>query len=78
MITTSTHHHDDYSFDLNSAMFEQPLAKQGSHVRMHLLTLALEEDRMGPRVNRMKKFYFDQLMESIGDLVFGFSFKARS
>ena len=78
MITTSEHYHDDYSFDLNNSMFEKPLAKEGSHVRMHLLTLALEEDRIGPCKNKMKKFFFDQLMESIGDSVFGFSFKPLS
>jgi len=77
MITTSDSFYDDYSFDLTDAMFDRPLAKDGSHVRMHLVTLCLDEDRIGPPVNKMKKFHFDQLMKTIGEMVFGFDFSPQ-
>lgn len=75
MITSSDKWHDDYSFDLTDAMFESPLDKKNSHARMHLVTLCLNGDVKGKRVNRMKPMYFKELMASIGDLVFGYSFK---
>jgi len=78
MITDSDVWHDDFSFDLRDEMFETPLRKKTSHARMHLVTLCLEQTIVGKRTNRMKPFYFKQLMASIGDLVFGYSFKPRS
>jgi len=75
MITSSIKFHDDFSFDLRDEMFEHPLEKGGSHARMHLVTLCLEQEIIGPRINRMKPFYFKELMAAIGDLVFGYEFK---
>jgi hypothetical protein len=74
MITSSDYHHDDYSFDLTDDMFEKPLDKKDSHVRMHLMTLCIERHIKGARINRMKAPYFKQLMKSIGDLVFNYNF----
>lgn len=42
MITSLDVHKDDYSFDLNDSLFEKPLPKKGSHVRMHLITISLK------------------------------------
>ncbi len=74
MITGSEHTRDDYSFDLKDEMFDKPLAKDGCHVRMYLITLMLDEDVIGNRLNRMKEFYFKELMASIGDLIFNYDF----
>lgn len=75
MITTSDINYDDYSFDLTDEMFEYDLKKEKSHARMHLLTLWFNNDIAGKRVNRMKEFYFRQLMSSIGDLIFNYNFE---
>lgn len=75
MITTSDRHYDDYSFDISDEMFETPLRKGRCHVRMHLITLWMNKEILGKRVNRMKEFYFKQLMTSIGELIFNYSFK---
>jgi hypothetical protein len=74
MITSSKIYKDEYSFELNDGMFESPLKKQNSHVRMHLLTLCLHDEVIGKRLNKMKEFYFRELMASIGDLIFNYSF----
>lgn len=75
MITSSDVYRNDFSFDIRDGMFEKPLHKSGSHVRMHLLTLYLNEDITANRINIMKEFYFRQLMAAVGDLVFGCEFK---
>lgn len=74
MITT-TLNKDDYSFPLVNEMFESPLAKPNSHVRMHLLSLYVNEEIRGRRLNRMKEQYFKQLMAFIGDIIFNYEFK---
>ena len=74
MITSSDVYRDDYSFDLSDAMFERPLDKKNSHARIHLLTLCVGKDIVGRKINRMKPLYFKQLMKSIGNLVFDYSF----
>lgn len=75
MITSSDLYRNDYSFELNDDMFEKPLAKKGSHVRMHLLTLYLNDEIIGIKINTMKALYFKQLMATIGELVFEYQFK---
>jgi hypothetical protein len=74
VMITSMNHVDDFSFELSDEMFEQPLPKKNSHVRMHLLTLCLDEEIVGKRINRMKALYFKELMKSIGDLIFNYGF----
>ncbi len=75
MITSEPNRIDDFSFMLMDAMFEKPLKYPDCHVRMHLIMMALNEDTENlPAVNKMKKAYFDQLMQSIGDLIFNFDF----
>jgi hypothetical protein len=74
MITSSERYKDDYSFLLSDNMFESPLRKSTSHIRMHLLTLCLTNEVIGTRVNRMKSFYFKELMKTIGDLIFNYDF----
>jgi hypothetical protein len=74
MVTSSNIYRDDFSFELTDEMFESPLDKKNSHVRMHLMTLCIEQFIEGKRINRMKPFYFKQLMKSIGDLVFHYDF----
>jgi hypothetical protein len=74
MITSSEIHYDDYSFDLLDEMFEKPLDKENSHVRMHLFNLCLPKEVIGKRINKIKIKYFKELMKSIGDLVFNFNF----
>ena len=71
---TSTKYQDDYSFPISDGMFDSPLDKSGSHVRMHLITLCYDREIKGRKVNAMKEFYFRQLMKSIGDLVFNYNF----
>ena len=75
MITASDKTHDDFSFDVSDDMFIKPLEKQNCHVRMHLITLMINEDIIGRRINEMKEFYFKELMASIGDLIFNYGFK---
>lgn len=77
MITGSDVINDDFSFDLRDEMFVKPLKKQACHVRMHLITLCLNREIIGQKVNEMKDFYFKQLMESIGDLIFNYHFRPR-
>jgi mRNA-degrading endonuclease toxin of MazEF toxin-antitoxin module len=74
MVTSSDIYRDDFSFELTDGMFDGPLPKKDSHVRMHLLTLCIEKHIKGPRINRMKPAYFKQLMKSIGDLIFNYDF----
>lgn len=74
MITSSDVYRDDFSFELADDMFDSPLHKKNSHARMHLLTLCLKDLIKGKKVNKMKLSYFKQLMESIGDLIFRYSF----
>jgi hypothetical protein len=74
MITSSKIKKDDYSFELRNEMFESDLPKGGSHARMHLISLVLNEEVLGKRLNVMKVFYFNQLMASIGDLIFSYNF----
>ena len=74
IMITSAPRKDDFSFALTDDMFETPLRKTGCHARMHLLVLALNEDISSKLLTKMKKTYFDQLMKSIGDLVFNFDF----
>jgi mRNA-degrading endonuclease toxin of MazEF toxin-antitoxin module len=75
MITTSTHYKDDYSFELNDSMFDRPLPKPNSHVRMHLVTVFLKKEIKSSRIGIMNVFFFNQLMASIGELVFGYTMK---
>jgi hypothetical protein len=75
MITSSNEFKDDYSFLLEDQMFDHALKKEGCHARMHLLTLCLNQEVIGERINRMKPFYFKELMKSIGDLVFNYNFE---
>jgi hypothetical protein len=75
MITSSDVYRDDFSFPLRDEMFDDQLDKKNSHARMHLVTLCLQHDIVGKRINRMKPFYFKELMAAIGDLVFGYEFK---
>lgn len=77
MITSSQYRKDDFSFELTDGMFEQPLPKKNCHVRMHLLTLCLTEEIRGAKLNRMKEFYFKQLMLAIGDLIFNYEFHPK-
>jgi hypothetical protein len=75
MITSEPKRIDDFSFLLQDGMFERPLKYPNCHARMHLIMMALNEDTEDlPPVNKMKKGYFDQLMKSIGDLIFNFDF----
>ncbi|MBO9632266.1 MAG: hypothetical protein J7578_04055 [Chitinophagaceae bacterium] len=74
MITSSSNYLDDFSFRLDNQMFDKPLGKQGSHARMHLITLCVSDAIKGTRINKMKPFYFKQLMKSIGDLIFNYDF----
>ncbi len=73
MITSSEKTRDDFSFELNDNMFLAPLKKENSHVRMHLITSSFN-NYIIEKVNSMKLFYFNQLMKSIGDLIFNFDF----
>ena len=75
MITSSSFTKDDFSFNLNDATFEKPLAKSGCHARMHLITITRELwfDHNN-KVNTMKPAPFNELMKSIGDLVFNYNF----
>jgi hypothetical protein len=77
MITGSEITRDDYSFDLKDEMFTRPLNKANCHVKMHLITLCLNSEIIGQRVNEMREFYFRQLMASIGDIVFNYDFKPQ-
>ena len=77
VMITSMDHVDDFSFPLSDEMFEHNLDKKNSHVRMHLLTLCLNEEIRGRQdrsINKMKPQYFKNLMSSIGDLIFNFTF----
>jgi len=75
MITTSPVYYDDFSFDLSDEMFDKPLPKAGSHVRMHLIMLERNEDICKhPSIATMKVEYFNQLMRSIGEAIFNFKF----
>lgn len=75
MVTSSDVHKDDYSFELSNEMFEHNLAKENSHVRMHLITLCFNpEDLKSKKLNRMKEKYFRELMKSIGELIFEYNF----
>lgn len=73
MITSSTHK-DDMSFQLSDNMFEKPLFKEGCHARMHLITLQVDAEINGKRINKMKEEYFKQLMRSIGEATFNYKF----
>ena len=73
MITSSTYK-DDHSFDLRDEMFEKPLAKQGCHARMHLITLVEVADINGRMVNKMRPLYFKNLMADIGQIIFNYEF----
>lgn len=75
MVTSSDVHKDDYSFELSNEMFERNLAKENSHVRMHLITLCFNpEDLKSKKLNRMKERYFRELMKAIGELIFEYNF----
>ncbi|SRR5258706_10398322 len=78
MVTGSDITRDDYSFDLRNEMFITPLKKPNCHVRMFLITLCLNEQIIGRKVNEMKEFYFKELMASIGDLIFNYDFKPKA
>ncbi len=75
MITSEPNRIDDFSFMVQDAMFEKPLKHPNCHVRMHLIMMAFNEEtnNVAP-VNKIKKAYFNQLMKSIGDLIFNFDF----
>ena len=79
MITSSALYDDDFSFHLTDEMFEKPLPKKGSHVRMHLIVLCVEKDIKGQHaINRMKPAYFKHMMDAINDLVFDNKFTPNS
>lgn len=75
MITTSNKYYDDYSFDVEEGMFDPALPKESSHIRMSLVSLCIDNKIIGQRKAVMKERFFCQLMETIGDLMFGFEFK---
>lgn len=75
MVTSSDLYKDDYSFDLQDEMFESPLPKKNSHVRMHLFTLCYDTEVLGNRINVMKPKYFKQLLKSIGEMIFEYRFE---
>lgn len=68
MVTSSEKTKDDFSFMLTDQMFEKPLPKGNSHLRMHLITLSYNEDIDRAKINTMKLAPFRQLMKSIGEL----------
>lgn len=76
MITGSEVYKNDFSFPLTDDMFIEKLRKPECHVRMHLLTLCLNEEIQlgGKKINQMKSQYFKELMKSIGDLIFNYDF----
>ena len=74
MITSSEKYNDDFSFRLTDDMFDFPLLKKNSHARMHLLQLCMDKEIVGRRLNKMKPFYFKELMKAIGDLIFHYEF----
>jgi mRNA-degrading endonuclease toxin of MazEF toxin-antitoxin module len=74
MITSSAYKRDHYSFPLTDEMFEDNLQKDDCHARMHLITLWIDEEIRGKKLNVMKEVYFNQLMKSIGDLIFNYNF----
>lgn len=77
VMITSSSYKDDFSFKLTDEMFDKPLEKSNCHVRMHLIILGLNEHILNPNLKpfcRMKKYYFDQLMRTIGELVFNYEF----
>lgn len=74
MITYGKLYRDDYSFNLTGDMFESVLDKQSCHARMHLVTLFYEGGIKGRKINKMKPFYFRQLMKTIGELGFNYNF----
>lgn len=78
MITGSEFTRDEFSFDLEDNMFEFKLRKKECHARMHLVTLCLNEEIIGSKVNTMKEFFFKELMKSIGDLIFNYDFNPSS
>ena len=78
MITSSDRFRDELSFELDDEMFETPLHKKNSHVRMHILTLCVDEAIVGKRINRMRPPYFKELMKVIGDVVFRYDFTPLS
>jgi mRNA-degrading endonuclease toxin of MazEF toxin-antitoxin module len=73
MITSSEKTRDDFSFELSNEMFLSPLSKDNSHVRMHLITSSFNNCII-QKINTMKIYPFNQLMRSIGDLIFNFDF----
>lgn len=73
MITSSEKTRDDFSFELSNDMFASPLHKDNSHVRMHLITSSFNNCILH-KINTMKVYAFNQLMRSIGDLIFNFDF----
>ncbi|WP_295118088.1 type II toxin-antitoxin system PemK/MazF family toxin [uncultured Chitinophaga sp.] len=75
MFTSSTFTVDEYSFKLDNSMFEKPLQKEYSHVRIHLVCLAVNEAILSHKLNRMKAGAFDNLMKEIGEMLFEFEFQ---
>lgn len=71
-ISHSALHNDNlFSFPLYDSSFDKPLAYNGSHARMHLITVLRTNEIIGKAINKMKQDDFNELFSQIQEMVFG-------
>jgi hypothetical protein len=75
MVTSEPGRFNDHSFALTNDMFISDLKYPKCHARMHLMMLCLNSEIIGSKKNEMKAFPFQQLMKSIGAIIFNYEFK---
>lgn len=70
VMMTSTIYKDKFSLEVDDSMFQNPLRKQGSHLRLYLLISFREVNISGAPINEMKKVHLKHVLNQIRELVF--------
>lgn len=70
VMMTSTNYKDKFSFEVDDSMFQNPLRKSGSHLRLYLLISFRESSIAGTPINQIKPAHLKHVLHQIRELVF--------
>ena len=68
LMMSSTIHTDRFSFKCSDLMFENPLRKPNSQIRLYI-TVSFKESEVVRFSNRMKPIFLKQVLEQFKDLI---------
>lgn len=68
IMMTGSVHRDRYSFPVSKEMFEGPLQKESTHLRLYIIS-SFRENRINGLVTRMMKRDFQRVLDEIKNFV---------